>query len=133
MNQMEKKVAYYTVVHGLELSDLESDVQSLIENDWQPLGGISCSMVHAGLSGKQTLHCQAMVKYEFIPQSYTVESEIEVEIPKDSDWNLALATSEKIKEMGLTSKTVTMKQLRYIKECIIQGKEVTLADVTSIK
>lgn len=50
----------------------------------------------------------------------------------DSDWSLTKAIADTISEMGLNGKKLSMKQLRYIKDCILQGKTVTLADVMSV-
>jgi len=130
---MEKKVIDYNVVTACYHDDFVSLVRERMNEGWQPLGSVSVATCIGNYSGVQTTFAQAMVKYEFIPQSYTVDSEIEVEIPRDYDWDLALATSRKITEMGLTSKTISMKQMRYIKKCLFQGKEITLADVMSIK
>ena len=52
--------------------------------------------------------------------------------PYDCDWSLANAIADTILEMGLNGKKLSMKQLRYIKYCILQGKTVTLADVMSV-
>ena len=49
-----------------------------------------------------------------------------------SDWSLANAIADKVAEMGLKGNKLSMKQLRYIKDCILQGKTVTLADVMSV-
>lgn len=50
----------------------------------------------------------------------------------DSDWSLANVIADTISEMVLNGKKLSMKQLRYIKDCILQGKTVTLADVMSV-
>ena len=50
----------------------------------------------------------------------------------DSDWSLINAIADTISEMGLNGKKLSMTQLSYIKDCILQGKTVTLADVMSV-
>ena len=50
----------------------------------------------------------------------------------DSDWSLASAIADKVSDMGLNGKKLSMKQLRYSKYCILQGKTVTLADVMGV-
>ena len=52
--------------------------------------------------------------------------------PPLSDWSLASAIADKVSDMGLNGKKLSMKQLRYIKYCILQGKTVTLADVMGV-
>ena len=50
----------------------------------------------------------------------------------NSDWSMVNAIADTISEMGLNGKKLSMKQLRYINDCILQGKTVTLADVMSV-
>ena len=50
----------------------------------------------------------------------------------DNNQNLIKTIANTISKIGLNNKKLSIKQLRYIKDCILQGKTVTLADVMSV-
>lgn len=61
---MNRKIVEYTSVWAEKTSSLDLEVNSLIEEGFQPFGGLSCSQsVDSDGERIETL-CQAMVKYE---------------------------------------------------------------------
>lgn len=75
---MEKKIIDYKLLMHDSLIDLEKEVTNFIQRGYQPFGGMCCTHTYAGMSGVLKEYTQAMVKYEFIEQTYTIETEIDI-------------------------------------------------------
>lgn len=102
---MEKQIIDYTVVIGGSSASLNDEVKHYMRSGWQPLGSVSVSACANGMSGIQYTFAQAMMKYEFIEQTYSIETEIDIpvnaimkgptfgEVMSHRDTALALAVS----------------------------------------